>query len=187
MIDHQVLAFAGIAAILTVTPGADTMLVMRNVLARGRRAGLQTTFGISGGLFIHATLSGLGLSWIVMRSAILFETVKLLGACYLIFLGSQSLRNVIRKSRDDQSVQTEGENATRLNQTPQSTRVDRKGRKAAQRKNNSEQLLGTSASSAVGRPNPGWFDLAGARKSFTEGMLTNVLNPKVAVFYLAFL
>src|SRR5262249_12850627 len=54
MIDSQVLAFTAIAAILTITPGADTLLVMRSVLARGQRAGLLTTFGIGLGLFIHA-------------------------------------------------------------------------------------------------------------------------------------
>lgn len=142
MIDSQVLAFTAIAAILTITPGADTLLVMRSVLARGQRAGLLTTFGIGLGLFIHATLSALGLSWFLLRSVTLFETVKLLGACYLIFLGSQSLWNVFRSRRDEQLIQTQ-------NQT------------VAKR--------------------------VGARRSFIEGMLNNVLNPKVAVFYLAFL
>src|SRR5262249_14129066 len=136
MIDPQVLAFTGIAAILTITPGADTMLVIRSVLARGQRAGLMTTFGIGSGLFIHALFSGLGLSWVLLRSATLFEAVKLLGACYLIFLGSQSLWNVFRSRRDDQSAQT-------MDQTV-----------------------------AQG---------VGARRSFVEGMLNNVLNPKVAV------
>src|SRR5918911_2220785 len=141
MIDPQVLAFTGIAAILTVTPGADTMLVMRNVLERGQRAGLLTTFGICTGLFFHATLSALGLSIILVRSAAVFEAVKLTGACYLIFLGGQSIWRAARR-RDPLSVAGE--------------------------------------SSAVGAEKKGW-------RSYFEGLLTNVLNPKVAIFYLAFL
>ncbi len=139
MIDLQILAFTGIAAILTVTPGADTMLVMRSVIARGQRAGLVTTLGIVCGVFIHALLSALGVSWILLRSAVLFDTVKMIGACYLIFLGCQSLWSVFRHPSGDPI----------------------------------EAQTGTQR-------------VAG-RKSFIEGMLNNVLNPKVAVFYLAFL
>ena len=40
IIDHQIIAFAGIAALLTITPGQDTVLVIRNVMAQGQRAGL---------------------------------------------------------------------------------------------------------------------------------------------------
>jgi threonine/homoserine/homoserine lactone efflux protein len=58
IIEHQIIAFAGIAALLTITPGQDTVLVIRNVMAQGQRAGLSTTFGICCGLFVHATLSG---------------------------------------------------------------------------------------------------------------------------------
>ena len=72
-IDPQVVAFTVIAGLLTITPGADTMLVIRNVMARGRRAGLLTTVGTCCGLFIHATLSALGLSLILVRSATAFE------------------------------------------------------------------------------------------------------------------
>lgn len=68
-IDPQILAFAAIAALLTITPGADTMLVIRNVMARGQPAGLLTTVGACSGLFVHATLSALGLSLILVRSA----------------------------------------------------------------------------------------------------------------------
>lgn len=141
MVDNQVLTFAGIAAILTLTPGADTMLVMRSVFARGQRAGLLTTLGICSGLFFHATLSALGLSLILVRSAAAFEAVKLVGACYLIYLGGQSLWRAFRPSA--RALSPDG--------------------------------------GAVARQKKEWW------RSFLEGLLTNVLNPKVAIFYLAFL
>jgi threonine/homoserine/homoserine lactone efflux protein len=96
-IDAQVVAFTMIAGLLTLTPGADTMLVIRNVLTGGRRAGLLTTVGACGGLFIHARLSGLGLSLILVRSATAFEIVNLIGAGYLVWLGIQSLREACQR------------------------------------------------------------------------------------------
>jgi RhtB (resistance to homoserine/threonine) family protein len=141
MIDNQILAFTGIAAILTLSPGADTMLVMRSVFTRGQQAGLLTSLGICSGLFFHATLSALGLSLILVRSATAFEIVKLVGACYLIYLGSQSLWHAFR---------------------------------------NGASKLSTVEATATKQEKHWW-------QSFLEGLLTNVLNPKVAIFYLAFL
>jgi RhtB (resistance to homoserine/threonine) family protein len=141
MIDNQVLAFTGIAAVLTLTPGADTMLVMRSVFARGQRAGLSTSLGICSGLFFHATLSALGLSLILVRSATAFEIVKLIGAVYLVYLGSQSLWKALRNGP----------------------------RKVPANEGN------------VKKQKKEWW------QSFIEGLLTNVFNPKVAIFYLAFL
>jgi RhtB (resistance to homoserine/threonine) family protein len=135
MLDARVLAFTGIAALVTLTPGADTMLVVRSALVRGRRAGLLTVLGIGSGLFIHATLSALGLSVVLVRSARAFEIVKLAGALYLVFLGLQAIRTAAR------------------------------GAPVGERR----------------------ADPAGAHRAYVEGLLTNVLNPKVAVFYLAFL
>jgi threonine/homoserine/homoserine lactone efflux protein len=137
--DPQLIAFAAVAAIVTITPGQDTMLVIRNVVARGRRAGLLTTFGICGGLFIHATLSAVGLSLILLRSATAFEIVKLAGAAYLVWLGIQSFRSAGRQP---------------------------------------DGPTGTPA---------GAEKSAGAWSSLVEGLLSNALNPKVAIFYLAFL
>jgi RhtB (resistance to homoserine/threonine) family protein len=137
--DPQVFAFALIAAVLTITPGADMMLVLRNVITRGRRAGVMTSFGICAGLFVHASVSALGLSVVLLRSALAFEVVKLLGAGYLMYLGVQSLRGAMRRGY-------------------------------------------ATAERGLPRKRSKW-----ASRSALEGFLTNLLNPKVAVFYLAFL
>jgi len=140
VIDSQVLAFALAAALLTMAPGQDTMLVVRNVLRGGRRDGMVTTFGICSGLFLHATLSALGVSVILMHSATAFQLLKIAGACYLVWLGSRSLSAALR---------------------------------SAQASAGAEQLpTGRSVS---------------LHRCFREGLLSNVLNPKTAVFYLAFL
>src|SRR5690349_9970309 len=106
MLTTQLFTFLGIITVLTITPGADTMLVIRNVVARGQRAGYLTALGICSGLFIHATLSALGLSVILVRSATIFEIVKLAGACYLIILGAWSLWQMIRSRHHTEPAPT---------------------------------------------------------------------------------
>ena len=138
MFDSQVVAFTIVAAALTVAPGADTMLVVRNVLRGGRRDGFVTMAGICTGLYVHALLSALGVSAILMHSATAFTVLKIAGACYLVWLGLNSLRS-----------------AARVN--------------------------GSGPAEVIARTS-----VAPAR-CFREGFLTNVLNPKVAVFYLALL
>jgi len=139
--DGRYLAFAGIAAVLTITPGADMALVAKNVFTRGRRGSFATILGICSGLFVHATASALGLSAILAKSARAFEIVKWMGAAYLFYLGVMALQRAMRGT------------------APPST--------------------GTSDRLAKQR--------AGWRGAFSEGMLTNILNPKVALFYLTFL
>jgi threonine/homoserine/homoserine lactone efflux protein len=137
--DPQLWAFLLVATLLAVTPGADTLLVARNVLGRGRTAGLATIAGIAAGCFVHAALSAVGVSLILVRSAEAFHALKWGGAAYLIILGIQSIRGWWR--------------------------ADAVAPAAAER------------------------ERAGSRRlrSFLEGLLTNVLNPKVGLFYLAFL
>ena len=96
MVDSQVIAFTLAAASLTLVPGANDMLVMRNVLRGGRRDGLLTACGICAGLFVHATLSACGVSMLLMHSATAFQLIKFAGAGYLVWLGVQSLRRAVR-------------------------------------------------------------------------------------------
>ncbi|HEX7417905.1 MAG TPA: LysE family translocator [Steroidobacteraceae bacterium] len=143
MWDSQLLAFAGIALLVTLSPGQDTLLVIRNTLAGEFRAGFASVVGIMTGLAVHALLAALGLTLILVRSAQAFAIVKLVGAAYLTYLGVQSLRSAWRARS---SV------AARRGPVPQ------------------------TASAAISR-----------RRAWAQGVLTNALNPKVALFYLAFL
>ncbi|MEM9221967.1 MAG: LysE family transporter [Pseudomonadota bacterium] len=73
-------------------PGPDFVAVVRSTMARGTRAGLLTTVGVSIGLFFYASLSMLGLSAILIEYQWLATTVRILGGAYLIFLGVRLLR-----------------------------------------------------------------------------------------------
>ena len=92
----DVAGFAVLATLLTLAPGQDTFLVLRNASHGGFRAGVATTAGICSGLFLHATLSALGLSALIATSAAVFGAVKWAGAAYLAWLGLQSLRQAQR-------------------------------------------------------------------------------------------
>jgi RhtB (resistance to homoserine/threonine) family protein len=134
-VDPRLYAFIGVAALLTILPGADMALVTRNVLAVGRRRAMLTIVGICAGCVIHATASALGLSAILATSATAFNVVKTLGAGYLIWIGVTSIRDASKPA------------------APPSAEANTRAR------------LGP----------------------FLQGFLTNILNPKVAVFYLTFL
>jgi RhtB (resistance to homoserine/threonine) family protein len=138
LFDPQVIAFTLVAALLTVSPGADTFLVVRNTLRGGREDGWATVAGICSGLFVHALLSALGVSALLAHSASAFFALKIAGAFYLAWLGIQSLRAAARGAA---AVEPAGVPVAR-----------------------------------VAKP-----------RSFREGFLTNLLNPKVIVFYLALL
>lgn len=134
-VDPRLSAFLGVAAVLTILPGADMALVTKNVLRVGRRRTIGTIAGIGSGCIVHATASALGLSVILATSATAFSVVKTLGAAYLVWIGIQSIRDAAKSAPP-----------------PSDARV---------------------AHHAFG--------------PFLQGFLTNILNPKVAVFYLTFL
>ena len=138
-IDAQFIPFLVAITLLSISPGVDTLLVIRNTARGGIGDGITTSMAICCGLFVHATISALGISLILLQSAWAFHMLKLVGAGYLIWLGITSLL----AARRGQPLPVNGV----LKSTP-----------------------------AVSRWQP-----------IKEGFLSNVLNPKTVVFYMAFL
>ena len=89
-------AFAGMMAFLAMMPGPDTMVVLKNALTGGARGGGWACAGISVANVLQGTAAALGLGAVITRSQPVFETVKWLGAAYLVFLGIQALRGAWR-------------------------------------------------------------------------------------------
>jgi homoserine/homoserine lactone efflux protein len=85
-------AFAVAAAAIAVSPGPDTMLILRYALTSGRRAGFAAVLGVQIGLLVHTALAAAGVSAVIASSPLLFEGLAMAGAGYLAWLGIQGLR-----------------------------------------------------------------------------------------------
>lgn len=88
--------FAGMMAFLAMMPGPDTMVVLKNALTGGARGGAWACAGITVANFLQGTAAAFGLGAVITRYRPVFETVKWLGAAYLVFLGIQALRGAWR-------------------------------------------------------------------------------------------
>lgn len=138
--EHQLLTYIIAITLLTLTPGVDTLVVVRNASRGGWQDGALTSLGICSGLFVHATASAIGISVILLQSALAFSLLKFVGATYLIWLGFASLSKAVSRKNEPNT-----------------------------------DILATKNET---------FQL---RRSFQEGFLSNVLNPKTIIFYMAFL
>jgi threonine/homoserine/homoserine lactone efflux protein len=125
--------FVVAALALLAVPGPAVLYIVARSIQEGRRAGLVSVLGIHVGTLFHIAAATLGLSALVLSSAVAFTAVKLAGAAYLIGLGLWTI---------------------------------------FARRSETEVALG-------GERN--------LRRAFAQGIVVNVLNPKTALFFLAFL
>jgi len=88
----QILVIVGITALVLISPGPDLIIVLRNTVLGGRRAGLRTSAGILTGNLVHITYCVLGIGWLISNSILAFTVLKYLGATYLVYLGVMSFR-----------------------------------------------------------------------------------------------
>ena len=126
-------AFLLASIALNLTPGLDTFYILTRSGREGHAVGIAAALGINAGCIVHTLAAVLGISAILMTSALAFGVLKYLGAAYLVWIG---LRMMFSRATTRQPTETRGK---------------------------------------------------GFAAAFRQGMLTNVLNPKVALFFLAFL
>ncbi|HEV8394859.1 MAG TPA: LysE family translocator [Vicinamibacterales bacterium] len=89
----QLFVVVSVTCLAMVIPGPDMVLVLRNTVVGGRRAGLQTSCGVLTGNLVHITYCLLGIGWLISRSIVAFAALKYAFAGYLIYLGIRSLRS----------------------------------------------------------------------------------------------
>jgi threonine/homoserine/homoserine lactone efflux protein len=79
------------SVVLLLTPGPAVLYIIARSVDQGRRAGLVSVYSIEAGNFLHVVAATLGLSALLLSSALAFSIVKYLGAAYLIYLGLRKL------------------------------------------------------------------------------------------------
>jgi threonine/homoserine/homoserine lactone efflux protein len=146
--------FALASTLLILAPGPDSLLVLRNTLRHGRRAGWITASGTISGLLAWAVAAAFGLSALLRVSDLGYNAVRLAGACYLLWLGVSSLWPF------------RGRHAARATAAEPAARVP------------------AAEPAGPAGPHPG---RAGWRRAYLNGLLSNLLNPKIGVFFIAFL
>ena len=75
------------------SPGADFAVVLKNTLRSGQRTGTFTALGVGLGIFVHVGYTLLGVAFLLSQSPVLFETIKYLGAGYLLWLAYNCSRS----------------------------------------------------------------------------------------------
>ncbi len=132
-------SFIIVVFLLFLVPGPAVIITISQTIKSGRKNGIMTACGIALGDSMHVLFAVLGLSAILLSSALAFEIVKYVGAIYLCYLG---IRMVLTKTKQEEKS------------TLEQTSV---------------------------------IDKSSSWKSIKQGFLAEILNPKTALFFLAFL
>lgn len=132
---HALLAFAPLAVLMTLTPGADFTLVLRQAISRGALVALATGLGVCAGVLAWGAAAAAGAAAVFNSSPVAYALLTYAGAAYLVYMGVRLIISTFRRpTTDDQDA-----------------------------------------------PLP----RAGAWRGFGQGLVTNLLNPKIGVFYVA--
>ncbi|OZI53879.1 LysE family translocator [Bordetella genomosp. 5] len=183
------IAFALAAGILTITPGLDTALVLRTSVIEGARRALMAGLGICAGCLVWGTGAALGLGSLLAMSTLAYDILRIGAAIYLCYLGARLLWRTRQAAPSASARAPAGELAIG---DPAAATARAAGAPAAGSPAAGSPAAGAPAagSPAAGSPaapvSPVAHDTT-AMGWFLRGCLTNVLNPKVGVFYITFL
>src|SRR5688572_5778337 len=129
----QLIIFISASLALLLLPGPAVLYITARSANQGRVAGLVSVLAIEAANLVQVTAAGLGLSAILLSSALAFDIVKYLGAAYLIYLG---IKKLFTKEESNAGQEVKRESLSQI---------------------------------------------------FWQGFAINILNPKTALFFFAFL
>lgn len=158
MAADQWVLFIAAGVLLNLTPGPDVLFIVAHAVRRGVRAGVVAALGIAAGCCVHVLAAALGVSALLAASGTALALLKWLGALYLVYVGARMLQAALAAQA-----------ATVASAVPDSAA--------------SPVLQPTRMPQIPQTPQTPQMPL---RAVFRRGFLTNVLNPKVALFFLAF-
>ncbi|MGW1373544.1 LysE family translocator [Streptomyces sp. NPDC002446] len=173
----SLLAFAGVAALINVTPGLDTLLVLRTSVSEGRAAGHAAALGIVVGCLAWGVATAIGLTALVATSRMIYNALTVAGALYLTWLGVSALWRSRRRNADGTATALEdgaGELAGHST-AEQPTAPFPRNRLAPFPRNRLAPFPRTRLA-----PFP-----HNRLAAFRAGLATNLLNPKAGIFYLS--
>ncbi len=81
-----------VGCLAVISPGPNLAITLRNSIGYGRQVGVYTAVRLAAGNLVHATYCLVGIGVIISRSIVMFNTIKWIGAAYLIYIGIKSLR-----------------------------------------------------------------------------------------------
>lgn len=90
---QQLLLFIPVAALFTLAPGPDSLMLLTRALGQGARAGVASAAGCALGILVTSILVAAGLSAVVAASESLFLILRGAGAVYLVWVGIQAIRS----------------------------------------------------------------------------------------------
>jgi threonine/homoserine/homoserine lactone efflux protein len=103
-----VAAFALLGALLTVTPGLDTALVLRSAIAGGRGPAFATALGVCAGALIWGAAAAVGVSALLTASEVAYTALRIVGAAYMVFLGGRMIWGAVRRRAGAAAAAEEG-------------------------------------------------------------------------------
>jgi RhtB (resistance to homoserine/threonine) family protein len=86
------LLITSIHLLAAASPGPDFILVSQQTLSNGKKSGFMCSIGIALGLSVHIIYSALGLAAVIANSTSALWAIKVIGGCYLLYLGWQGIR-----------------------------------------------------------------------------------------------
>jgi threonine/homoserine/homoserine lactone efflux protein len=138
-VPSHLLVYFGIVVAIALLPGPDTAVVTKNALIHGREAALGSAIGVNVGLAVWTVATAAGVAAILRSSAAVYDTIRLIGALYLIWIGARALWDSRRRTTGD------------------------------------------------GAPVAGPARSIDGRGGFRQGVISNLANPKVGIFFTSLL